>query len=73
MEREKILEELVRERKRQNMLHSTFPKDEFKRLGILLEEVGEVAKGLNDGNKENLKEELIQVASVCVRWLEILE
>jgi NTP pyrophosphatase (non-canonical NTP hydrolase) len=37
-------------------------------LAVLIEEVGEVGKALQgDGD---LKEELIQVASVVVRWLE---
>ena len=37
-------------------------------LTVLVEEVGEVAKALQEGT--NLEEELIQVAAVCVRWLE---
>lgn len=37
-------------------------------LAILVEEIGEVGKALQgDGD---LQTELIQVASVCVRWLE---
>ena len=37
-------------------------------LAILVEEVGEVAKALQ--GEGDFKEELIQVASVCVRILE---
>jgi NTP pyrophosphatase (non-canonical NTP hydrolase) len=44
-------------------------------LAVLTEEVGEVAKELleSDGNKVNLRMELIQVAAVAVRWIEYLE
>lgn len=43
------------------LLHSEF-------LAVLVEEVGEVAKAFQ--GEGDLKEELIQVASVCVRILE---
>lgn len=40
-------------------------------LAVLVEEIGEVASALQgDGD---LKEELVQVASCCVRWLEHLK
>lgn len=40
-------------------------------LSILTEEVGELAKALNeDGSKEEILGELIQVAAVAVAWLE---
>lgn len=40
-------------------------------LAVLVEEVGEVGKAMQgDGN---LEEELIQVASVCVRLLEYMK
>jgi hypothetical protein len=37
-------------------------------LSVLIEEVGEVGKALQGDGV--LSEELIQVAAVCVRWLE---
>lgn len=40
-------------------------------LSILVEEVGEVAKAIQEGT--NLSEELIQTASVCIRWLEAIK
>lgn len=41
------------------------------RLRILLEEVGEVARALNDKEPvDHLEAELIQVAAVCVGWIE---
>lgn len=41
---------------------------------ILGEEVGEVAKALNEQEPiENLRAELVQVAAVCVAWIEALD
>lgn len=40
-------------------------------LAILLEEVGEVAKELNEGRDPGcLVEELVDVAAVCAKWAE---
>lgn len=61
--------------------------EDSKWLAILVEEVGEVAKMVNElypafGDvsmvktyhlHEDLKEELVQTAAVCVAWLEYLE
>lgn len=38
-------------------------------LTVLVEEIGEIARALQ--GEGNLEEELIQAASVCVRWLEV--
>lgn len=44
------------------------------RLAVLVEEVGEVAMAMNDSEPvESLRKELIQVAAVCVAWLQGLE
>lgn len=37
---------------------------------ILFEEAGEVAKATLEHDEDNLKDEIIQVAAVCVAWLE---
>lgn len=39
-------------------------------LCVLLEEVAEVVWALIRRDRENLREELAQVAAVCLRWLE---
>jgi NTP pyrophosphatase (non-canonical NTP hydrolase) len=39
---------------------------------ILGEEVGEVAHAVNEHDRANLIEELVQVAAVCVQWLKAL-
>lgn len=43
---------------------------DWKKLPILLEEVGEVAKAMNEDDFIGIVKELIQVAAVCVAWLE---
>lgn len=43
------------------------------KLPVLLEEVGEVAKAINERNRAEMKKELVQVAAVAVAWLEALE
>lgn len=42
-----------------------------ERLAVLVEEVGEVARAMNDG--KGLREELIQVAAVAVAWVEAID
>lgn len=43
------------------------------RLSALIEEVGEVARCLNDGEGDRrLADELVQVAAVAVAWVEYL-
>ena len=41
---------------------------------VLGEEVGEVARALNEGSSvEHLREELVQVAAVCAAWIERID
>jgi hypothetical protein len=42
------------------------------KLAILAEEFGEVARAVCENDNANLCEELVQVAAVCVAWLESL-
>ena len=63
-----ILDAILKERIRQDALHVWDKKT--NRLAVLVEEVGEIASALQgDGD---LEEELVQLASLCVRWLEEL-
>jgi len=72
MKREDVLSAVYSERARQRKKWG----DQSNRhplywMVILSEEHGELAKALlNEKGKEALKEELIQVAAVCVAWLE---
>ena len=76
-----IIEAILEERRRQEFLKSqgTIPfscADEvpmsLKHL-VLSEEVGEVAKAIQERDWTNLRDELTQTAAVCVAWLEALE
>ena len=40
---------------------------------VLAEEFGEIAEAILNHDKDNLKEELIQVAAVCLKWLEAID
>lgn len=68
LNREMIFRLIDAERLRQDARHPEW--DEEKALAVLVEEVGEVAKALNEMDKVELIRELVQVAAVCVRWLE---
>lgn len=70
-----ILAEISQERDRQDAIYGGLPKDGAQSLylGILTSELGEVASAMLKGNMENYREELIQVAAVCVRAIEDLE
>lgn len=68
MIRDYIIDAIIEERRRQDALHIWTKKT--PRLAVLLEEVGEIAQALQ--GEGNLEEELIQVAAVCIRWLDDL-
>lgn len=59
------------ERRRQTKLFGEQNHTHEEWLRILIEEVGEVARALNeDDSVEHLCEELTQVAAVAVAWVE---
>ena len=66
-----IIGDLKQERRRHNILHPDFADTIEKQLVILVEEVGEVAKAIQDG--VGLKDELVQVMAVACRILEGLK
>lgn len=78
--RERVRQERIAEAKRREgarhwrtCADPLLPDD--RRLPILAEELGEVAKALNDayvGEPANLREELIHVAACAVAWAEYL-
>jgi NTP pyrophosphatase (non-canonical NTP hydrolase) len=70
-----ILDDVMHERLRQDALYGPpvlrgYSADRW--LRVLVEEVGEVARALEDGNPENLVAELTQVAAVAVAMIEAL-
>jgi NTP pyrophosphatase (non-canonical NTP hydrolase) len=61
-----IIDAILQERRRQDELHIWRKKTD--RLAVLVEEVGEIAMALQ--GEGDLEDELVQLAAVCVRWLE---
>lgn len=70
MRRTDVMAAILAERYRQNKLHPHNTLEDM--LAVLIEEVGEVGRAVQHQDQVNLEEELVQVAAVCVRWLEML-
>lgn len=70
MTREQALALIDIERQLQDWKHPEFQPE--LRMAILAEETGEVGRSLQNKDAANLREELVQVAAVAVRWLETL-
>jgi NTP pyrophosphatase (non-canonical NTP hydrolase) len=70
MQRTDIMAAIFMERYRQNILHPW--SKHTPRLAVIVEEIGEVRTALQHNDIDNLKEELTQLAALCVRWLEEL-
>lgn len=66
-----ILAEIVLERGRQDEQWGEQNRTDSRWLDILVEEVGEAAKALNQG--QPIEGELIQIAAVAVVWLECVK
>lgn len=45
----------------------------YSALPVLIEEVGELARAMNEADEANFKEELVQVAAVAIAWLAGIE
>jgi NTP pyrophosphatase (non-canonical NTP hydrolase) len=67
----KIVNAVIRERRAQDDKWGT-PQSlpDFQWLTILTEEVGEVAKAINEDHQLEIRDELVQVIAVAVKWLE---
>lgn len=61
------------ERARQIVKWGKQAHDDLYWLGILIEEIGELAKAIIESKPADIKSELIQVAAVAVAWHEWLE
>lgn len=80
MNREEVLRLVFEERDRQN---AAWPKQwkpggasAPKKLAVLMEEVGEVAKEVLEypaDTNYDLRKELVQVAAVAIAWLESMD
>ncbi len=65
------------ELKRAEIKYPHYPSDIFQQLAIMQEEAGEVTKAVlqyhyEGGSFENIKEEIIQTAAMCMRMLQVL-
>lgn len=65
------------ELKRAEKKHPNFPKDMYQQLAIMQEEAGEVTKAVlhyhyESGSLQDVKDELIQTAAMCMRMLNAL-
>jgi len=76
----KLLHQIVAERQRQDAKWGEQNHGDLKWMTILTEEVGEAAKGILQEElaglpgepNGNLEEELVQIASVAMAWLEAI-
>ena len=58
--------------------HPIWPEDMFEQLAVVTEEAGEVAKAVlhykhEGGSMEDIRDELLQTAAMCIRMLENLK
>jgi len=65
------------ELRRAEIKHPNFPSDMFQQLAIMQEEAGEVTKAVlhfqyEKGSLQDIKDELIQTAAMCMRMLKNL-
>lgn len=73
MNRNEIFKMVEVERIRQELKHPDWSTHWRDFLPILVEEVGETANAMNEQDKANLVDEVIQVMAVCSRFLENME
>ncbi len=69
---EKVLQKIRDERASQDKKWGPQKHHVNKWLAILVEEVGEVAEAMLDKDINEVEKELVQVAAVCVKWLEFI-
>lgn len=67
-----IVGQILLERERQDRKWGVQRHPHCVWSAVLSEECGEVSKACLEEDYENLKEELNQVAAVCIAWLEHL-
>lgn len=81
MKREDIFHDINLERARQEKLAydskipftCAWPVGGFPKVTVLTEELGEVARAVQERNESQMREELTQLAACCVAWLESFE
>ena len=66
-------EEVIQELARALKLHGHIYHDNQSLMTLLTEEVGEVAKAINQGDTDNMLTELVQVAMLCEFWFNNID
>ncbi len=66
---------IKKELKRAKSIHPNWPKDPIHQAAIITEEAGEVLQAANNyvyhtASQDKIREEVIQTAAMCLRWLE---
>jgi NTP pyrophosphatase (non-canonical NTP hydrolase) len=65
---EQFYSEALKENYRQVAKWGIQQHTDAKWLAILVEEIGEVAKAIVEGDDDGLRDELVHVAAVCAQW-----
>ena len=66
------LQDIMKERARQDEIWGEQNHNDYYWLGILVEEVGETSKALIEDKAQQMKKELTEVAAVALAWLECI-
>ena len=69
----KILSEVIEAVQRAEDKHPRFAAHLFHAVSLATEELGEMAKAVNDGNLEQAKAEALDTIAVLVRFIYMLE
>ena len=74
---ENIVNDILKELKRAEQKFPDFPEDIIHKVGIMAEESGEATRAslqyvYENGKIDDLKEELIQTAAMCIRCLKTI-
>jgi len=67
------LQNIMKERGRQDRKWGEQNHNDLYWLGILTEELGEVAKAIIQNDPEQAHKELVEVGAVALAWLECVE
>lgn len=69
----KIFNEIIQAVKNAKEKHPRFACHLFHSVSLATEELGEMAKALNDGNLEQMRAEALDTIAVLVRIMEMIE
>lgn len=67
------LQDIMSERGRQDLKWGEQNHGDLYWLGIMVEEMGETAKALIEGDTKQLRKELVETTAVGLAWLECMD